>query len=439
MRALIDGAPLIAFALGVTACAVIVLRGAPRLIAAGCIAVICFIPWWTGVGIGSSNILLFLPAASLICIVALVCLVPSLPDRIGMADWTTLGFFVACLLPIAVGGASRAATFGLVVQWLPALLVGRLIPVKVDLRWIYGCIAVLFSVVSVFALAEFLLSWNPFVLLPGSPGSSYSTWATLQQRGGIVRAEGAFGHSIALGSSVAMAIPIALASRFKPGVKAVFIGLMLACAVVTFSRIAMVCAVLGIALSVLFLREGISARMRVLVTAACAIPSLVFIPLVSSVFVSAGSEATNSAAYRGRLISLVPDMTIVGASPAVHRSPEGEVYIGNFRSIDSALILMGLTYGWLALLILALVLAAAIVLVVARHATAPTISIVAGIPAFATVALITQYQVFVWLVVGLALFAQSRRHYEPDTDLRSAGNWQSFRSEHAEHSMIVGP
>jgi hypothetical protein len=44
---------------------------------------------------------------------------------------------------------------------------------------------------------------------------------------------------------------------------------------------------------------------------------------------------------------------------------------------------------------------------VSGRATAPTVALVAQIPAFATVALITQYSTFTWFVAGLAVFSQS--------------------------------
>jgi hypothetical protein len=45
---------------------------------------------------------------------------------------------------------------------------------------------------------------------------------------------------------------------------------------------------------------------------------------------------------------------------------------------------------------------------VTGRATAPTVAVVAQIPALATVALITQYSTLLWFVAGLAVFSQSR-------------------------------
>jgi hypothetical protein len=138
--------------------------------------------------------------------------------------------------------------------------------------------------------------------------------------------------------------------------------------------------------------------------------------VVTRVFAAAGSEATDSAAYRGDLLALVGTMRPLGLSEAFHRSPTGVVSFGRFHSIDSALILQGLTYGWLSLVLVLVLLAAAAFAVVTGRASAPTIAIAAQIPAFATVALITQYSTMVWFVAGLAVFAEARRRSRPSAE-----------------------
>ena len=99
-------------------------------------------------------------------------------------------------------------------------------------------------------------------------------------------------------------------------------------------------------------------------------------------------------------------MNRVGVADSATKDSTGQVYFGNFRSIDSQLILTGLSSGLIALALIVVALIAGIVLVVSRRATAPTIAVVAQIPALATVALITQYSVFVWFAIGLAASTQ---------------------------------
>jgi len=396
-----DKYTLLLLVAGVGAAGGLLLRRDARLIACLWLASVCFIPIWIGVTYS-----VYVPAVTLFAFVSLVALVPVFPRHVGPADYGAAFLLVACFLPVLTGGATRATVLDLLLQAPFAFALGRLLPLKVSLDWLYRCMSYFFGVVSLLALIEFLTHSDPFLRL-SQPNALFHTWGTLQARGGIVRAEGAFGHSIALGSSVAMIIPLTLTSSLRSRTKAALVGLMLGCTVVSFSRTAMLAGLLGVVLSVVFLRKGLSVRVRVTVIAVCGAVAIALVPLVSSVFATAGSEATGSAAYRGRLTSLIPDMAVLGTSPAAHRTPAGDLYMGNFRSIDSALILFGLTYGWLPLLLAAMLLAGAIVVVLARHGSAPTIAIVAQLPALATVALITQYGVFVWFIAGLALYAQA--------------------------------
>jgi hypothetical protein len=320
---------------------------------------------------------------------------------------------LSSVLPLLVGRASVTSVLVVALQWLGAYLLGRTIANRAGYEWCLRVIAVVFTVVAVLAVVEYLSGWNPFLLVPGS-GARFDTWADIQVRGGVSRSEGAFGHSIALGAALSMAVPMTLGSSFRLWARVLMVIVMVGGVVVTFSRIGLVTTALGIVLSIVSLREEMTTRLRVLLAGSVAVVGAGVLPLVTRVFSSAGDEATKSAAYRGDLLSLVDDMRALGFSSAFYRSPTGEVYFGSFRSIDSALILQGLTYGWVSLLFALLLLAAGALAVVTRRASAPTIALVAQIPAFATVALITQYSTMVWFVGGLAVFAHAARRPSPD-------------------------
>jgi hypothetical protein len=146
-----------------------------------------------------------------------------------------------------------------------------------------------------------------------------------------------------------------------------------------------------------------------MIAAAGTAVALAAAPLLSQVFLAAGDEAANSAAYRGNLVSLVGDIGVLGFSSAFSRAPDGEVSFGAFNSIDSALILHGLTYGWASLAVALVLLAVAVVAVLLRRAAAPTIAVAAQIPALVAVALITQYATMFWFVAGFAVYAQAAR------------------------------
>ncbi len=256
------------------------------------------------------------------------------------------------------------------------------------------------------AVLEFLTSTNPFVLI-SRPNALYNLWGVIQIRGGVSRAEVSFGHSIALGCSLAMAVPLTLASSLRPAVKLATIVLLLAGSAVTFSRVGIICAVLGLTLSLVFMPSSLPVRTRAAIGAAAVAVAVGVGPFVSQVFTAAGSEATGSAQYRGRLTSLIPGMDPSGLSHLAVRYADGNLKFGNFDSIDSELILFGLLYGWIPLAALLVALAVAVSCVLARRASPATISIVAQLPALATVALITQYRMLFWFFAGVAVATQT--------------------------------
>ena len=74
----------------------------------------------------------------------------------------------------------------------------------------------------------------------------------------------------------------------------------------------------------------------------------------------------------------------------------------------SAVIYAGLTYGWLFMLTLVLLYAAAVIGML-RHPQPAVVALVAQLPSVLTVAFITQYSAFFWFVAGLAVSALAER------------------------------
>jgi len=412
MQALIAHLPQLLVALGAGLVLVMYLSTRPGAYVVVWLVGICFVPWWVG-----TKVQTFLPVAVILSVIGLLCLTPGVPRRITLPDLGVLCFFAACLLPVVVGGSIKSGTFGAGIFWLPAYLLGRRLPSRVDLRRIYDCVAVLFSIVAILAIIEFVFSWNPFIRIHFGSASSYATWGTLQTRGGVLRAEGAFGDSIALGASLALAIPMTLASQLRLSYRVSAVALMLGAIVVTFSRTAMFCGVLGVVCSVIFLGEGMTRRLRTVLASVIVVMAASLVPLINSTFSAAGTEATRSADYRGALTSVLPHLNLVGISDIATRLPDGTLYFGSFRSIDSQLVLTGLTYGAFALIVAIVMLAASIVTVLRRRATAPTIALACQIPAVATIALITQYAVLFWFLVGLSIASQAVRGENHEVEL----------------------
>lgn len=399
-----DRLSLLLPALGVLLIVLLSARAQPRAAAALWFIVICFVPCWVELTVKYS-----FPAAVLVSMVLVLALFPTVPREFGISDWMMIAFFLSAVVPYLLGLGDRSATMVLLTYWAPAYLLGRTLALHTGVEWLYRCASVLFTVVAIGAVVEFAFSWNPFVEIRLNNGL-YRTWATLQERGGVIRAEGAFGHSIALGASMALVIPLVIASRFKVRTRALMVLVMLACEVVTFSRAGMVSAALAVALMALFGREGLNPKLRGLVIVVLVAVAVAAAPLITGTYERAGTEASNSADYRFSLASLIPRMALLGKSPAMYVSADGTNYIGRFQSIDSAVIVLGLTYGLLPILVLCVMFLCGLYLLVSGRATAPTVAVLAQLPAFLSVALITQYQVLVWFMVGLSVCTQVSRN-----------------------------
>lgn len=404
---------LLATVLSTGTLAWVLLHRAPRAALIGWLTAVCAVPVWVGL---TFVVELEPHVAATAGLVA--CLLPgvlagrhAVRGRVTLADGLLAVFLAAALVGAVAGRSTVSDVFLLVVQWTGAFLAGRIIGHRVPLRWVYGAVAVALSVVAVIALVEFLTGWNPFVAIPGS-GGLYDDWSPIQERGGRARAEAAFGHSIALGASLALAVPLALASRFRAGVRLSMTVLLVAAAAVTFSRIGLLTAIGGVALSVLFVRSEMSARMRWSVIGGLAVAAAGLSSLIAGTFDAAGDEATASADYRVDLLSLLPTMRAFGLAASLHETPTGQRTFAGFDSIDSAVLLVGLDYGWVPMVVVVLLLAIGLWCLVSGRATAPTIAVVAQIPALATVALITQYSTLLWFVAGLAVFSQAAAREE---------------------------
>jgi len=273
------------------------------------------------------------------------------------------------------------------------------------------CIALLFAVVAVLAIVEFVTSHNYFAALHAG-NDAYGRWSTEQMRGGVPRVEGAFGHSIALGGSLALAVPFVWTSRFPAVLKGLILFLVGTAAVLTISRIGMGCTALAILLCLTALRKEVSKRFWGWTVGILTIGLLFAVPFATGVFAEAGQEAANSADYRGRITELIPQMDWIGESASSYRDASGATSHGAFQSIDSAMILTGLNIGILPTIVLLASAVGGIVALARGYRSASLVAIVAILPGLTSVAFITQFTTFFWFVVGLAV-AQTVRVVRP--------------------------
>ena len=369
----------------------------PRLAVWLWILVCGFVPFWVGV---SSPF--YLSALSL---VGIAILAGSLwRGQISLIDrdlWIVLIglFIVVCGL---LGIARPGDVTSVVSQWIVSYFVARILVEAVGAMEVYRAIAITFTLVAIGTIAEFTLHANPYFGWVVD-NVQYRAWGYGQVRGNIVRAEWAFGHSIALGCALGMAIPIVSALRWPAWVKFVQILVIGVAAVFTFSRAGFITALMGVAMVLLFSRDAGGLRVRALAVAAAGVVAYFVTPLITSVFAADDGRAEVSADYRKLLNSLIATMRPFGLATGYSESSRGNYSFGSFRSIDSTFVFLGVSFGWVVAL---LALAGALFLVIRTvmlRCSPAELAVVAVIPALFTVAPITQFGTLLFFYIGMTV------------------------------------
>ncbi|MGK3649165.1 hypothetical protein [Pseudarthrobacter enclensis] len=365
---------------------------------------------------------MFLPASLIGSLAALTCLFRGFRLRPSKADLCVIALLVASAFGVYFGsstGTSSASAFtSMLTLWVPGYLVGRIVCERAGISFVKTAVSVAFGIVGLLAIVEKLLGWHMFVVQAGM-NSLAEIWAPVQSRGGEDRSEWAFGHSIALGGSLALSIPFLLASALKTKTKLVLLALILGGVATTYSRGAMLAAGLTLVLSLLTARNLRSSH-RVLLLAATIGFGVATSINFAAVSDDAGTEVSNSSDYRISLFTrLLPTLEPIGrANSYVSGVNQGQY--GNYTSIDNAFMAQGLGFGWIAMLIAAVPFIGMGVRYVYRRATFAEIAMLGQLPVITTVALITQYQVMVWMVAGLsAALASSSLAQGHDASLRT--------------------
>lgn len=391
--------PLLALALGALISLFLLSRRDPRLGLTIWLVVIGFVPIWL-----EATVIVPISAASGVGAVVLLAMLVRTGERWALPDLLVMFLFVVAMAPIVIGRVSVASFFAVSAIWAVGYGLGRMTMTLIDPRWVYGAIAVVFTVVAVLTVVEFFADWHGLASW-GPSNATKSAWSSIRVRSGLARSEGAFGNSIALGASMSIALVLTVESRFRPAIRLSMVAVMLLGAALTLSRTAVLCAAVGLLFTILFSRSAGAREVRGGLVALLLLGGAAMVPFFRQVL-SASAEAEGSAEYRGELTSLIPFFDVFGRSSSLQITPQGQAYFGPFHSIDSQLILFGLSYGWMTLGLVLLLLLLALGRCLVGRASAPTIAIVGQLPALTTVALITQYHIFFWFTAGLAVGAE---------------------------------
>ncbi|ASK66018.1 hypothetical protein CFK39_09530 [Brachybacterium avium] len=410
---MITAAPTALLALGALAAlviAVIVLRAVPKGAVVAWAVVLFLVPVWVGVSIG-----FFWYGITVLTAVLLIVLWAKVP--LHPADGWIAAFLVVLSAMFVLKGVTLSVTVTAVLEWVVPYVWGRIIIARVDERWVMRTIAGVAVAAALLGIIEFSTSFNPWVLIPG-PEPLYSTWSELQPRGGVLRVEGAFGHSIALGTTLAMSSAFVIAARWRPALTMLALSTLTAAVVLTFSRTGLVSLVLTVVLSVLLL-PGLSRRLRAGVVGLGVVAVAVVVPVLDSVLGAAGEEADGSAGYRADLLVLLRQVDLFGNAGDWTSLVSGDQYLGYFaRSTDNALLSIMLKIGAVPTLLLVAAIIGAVLMVFRRRGRSPAaIAVVGQLPSLVVVAMITQYGTFFWFCVGLAIASGTRTGDRSEDDL----------------------
>jgi hypothetical protein len=373
-----------------------VARSAPRLVVAGWAAVAFLVPIWVGVQAG-----VYWSAVTAVTVVAIAGWTTS-TLTFSYVDVLVVGFVLLVLTAYLFGGSTWGHVLIVLIGWLVPYVWGRIVLARVDAGWLYACIAVAATAAAVLGIIEFATGFNPFVGIV-MPNGAWRTWHELQPRAGFVRSEGAFGHSIAFASALAMSSVFVIVTRWPVWARLACLAVIITAVGMSFSRIGMITLAISLVLAVLLLGRWITRTVRLGVVVLLVVATAIAVPLLGDVFTAAGEEAGGSAEYRSDLVTLLGEMRALGITTSWTVLPTGETYYGSFQSIDSELVLTGLRFGVLPLVLLVIAIVTCVLGLFRGRATPAAVAVAAQIPAFATVALITQYGYLVWFLAGVAV------------------------------------
>lgn len=384
-------APLALCAGGV---ALFVFRASPRATFVMWAFVLFLVPIWIGVTVG------FFWAA--ITLVTLAAIASNFADvRLTVADAFVAGFALLVLILFALQLATLSHTVIAILQWVIPYVWGRMVLERVPALFVTRTIAAFATIAAVLAVIEFSTGSNLFVLIPGS--GPFAEWSGLQPRSDFLRAEGAFGHAIALGASLAMASAFVLGTRWPAPVIVLSLAVIVGAVVASFSRIGLVTVALTIAVSLIAM-PGIRRAARWWVGVGGVAALAILVPFLGDVFSDAGEEAGGSADYRSGLFTLVSEVQLFGSAGDWQGRIEGGVYLGTFaRSVDNTMLLIALRFGWVPVLLVSALLVVLVLNLLRGRTNPATIAVVCQLPALFAVALITQFGSFLWFLAGLAV------------------------------------
>ncbi|ORJ99577.1 hypothetical protein A5N75_10990 [Prescottella equi] len=354
------------------------------------LVVVAVVPSWTefyGLGFG-------LPPAALGVPIVVGILGASYlgknPVRIGWVDGALAAASILVLF-LSLTGELHGVVFvrDLLVLWILAYVLGRNSTARVT-----SSFALIMAGVALWGIVEFLSGMHLFV--DWMPGAN-QTLNAIQERSGVARSEAAFGHAIAYGASLAMAIPFA--QQLRKGAVAVQIVLALGI-VASLSRGPLLALAVTFALTAWVLASHPALRLRYMLLTLVGGATVYFVlgRLYSGVdsdqVAGSGEMRINQYdAIGGSLHWLSSALEFTG----VNQTP----LVNGILVIDSTPLRLAANFGIIAAVLFAVPVLIALARVIGRKAGPASVALAGQIPVLAVTSFITQWQVLIFFAMGL--------------------------------------
>ena len=405
----------------------IVMWGRPRLAFVVWMLSLTMMPVWV-----SLHLVATVPAH---CIVALLAVAANINRRaLKMTRFDAyFSLFVGVTFAaVLLADSTWASWSAIVFRWAVTYLAARVLLSSTGTSFAVDVIAVVFGLVGALAVLELFLVWHPFT--GWNTGTlEFTIWHPIQVRNGGDRSEWAFGHSIALGGSLALSIPFIVRSSYGSLARVALLIAVVAGIATTGSRGAVIAAALT---AIICLAYSTNSRVWRTSAIVLCIPALALVanflaPIFQDWARGGSGEEQVSFDYRNYLYSTyVPRFEWFGRSPLYDIS-------GGKLSIDSEIVNLGLAFGWIVLVGAMIPLTISTYRIINGRATTAEISIVGQIPLFITVGFITQYESLIFLIVGIGVQMILVREGTNHSDVFPAGSNSSPRGSRASSIPIL--
>lgn len=398
--------PTVMLALAVVALLFVLAFRWPQVGVSLWLVITCFVPAWTLISAAGIN-----AGVSLVGVPILAGLVLSRRCRAPGWHWVDLvliaGTLMTAIFFFTYAQQSFLATNVVFALALPYFL-GRL-----GHEFLARALVPVLLVGALWGLTEFasglhvFQTWQPAVS---------ETGPAVQERAGLSRSEASFGHAIAFGATMAMAIPLAARSRFPVASQLLFT----AAALVSLSRGPLIATAFAFALLVYGRGLGRS-RSRSMVLLGGALVGLYLI--MSFLYSGTGqSDVVTSSAQRDLQISrALGTLNLLGPADGTVFNAAGQYVTNGIAVIDSAPLRLSLDFGILvaAMLLWPLVYVAARA-ILTRSSVAPALAVCTQMPIILVTSFIMQWQSLLYLMAGMALSQLVQHRTDPLRSRRTA-------------------